>query len=52
VEAPDPPGRLDLPGEPLAEVRSARVRRMNELDRDHPATRRLAQEDLAHAAGA
>src|SRR6202035_2999219 len=50
VEAADPPRRLDLPREPLAELLAAGVPGMDNLHRDLAAAGRQAQEHLTHAA--
>jgi len=52
VEAADPPGRLDLGGEPLPELRIGRQLRPHHLDRHRPAAGGAPQVDLAHAAAA
>jgi hypothetical protein len=50
VEPPDLPRRVDLPGEPLAELRVSDVLGPDELDRDLTMARGPAQEYPAHPA--
>lgn len=41
MEAPDPSGRLDLPGKPFPELSVLRESGMDQLDCDLPAARRF-----------
>jgi hypothetical protein len=52
METPDPLRCIDLPGEPLPELRRPCVHRVDQLHRDLAAAWRYPKENLPHSAGA